>query len=119
MRVVPRHQQAELALHRLQRNGVDPVITIRFTPPAVGRKRLVCATSMASAATTLWIASPAVLPFADVSPVMVLAGFGIPWSVAWVALLAMERRILRDLKPAREQEWGQIEVGSQKAMARR
>lgn len=72
--------------------------------PAVGRKRLICATTLASTATTLWIAAPAYLPFADVSAVMVLAGFGIPWSVAWVTLLAMERRITRDLKPAERRD---------------
>jgi hypothetical protein len=38
---------------------------------------------------------------------MVLAGFGIPWSMAWVTLLLMERRILRDLAadPNRGQDW--------------
>jgi hypothetical protein len=80
---------------------------VRVILPAVGRKRLICAGSMASTATTLWLAVPACLPGADVSAVMVLAGFGIPWSVAWVTLLLMERRILRDLAadPNRGQDW--------------
>jgi hypothetical protein len=70
---------------------------VSLTLPAVGRKRLVCAGSLASTATTLWLAAPAYLPGAEVSAVMVLAGFGLPWSVAWVTLLAMERRIRTDL----------------------
>jgi hypothetical protein len=59
------------------------------------------------AGTTLWLAAPAYLPGADVSAVMVLAGIGLPWSVGWVTLLLMERRILRDLAadPNRGQDW--------------
>jgi hypothetical protein len=71
--------------------------TITLHLPAVGRKRLIGAASLASTGTVLWLAAPAYLPGADVSAVMVLAGIGCPWSVAWVTLLALERRIARDL----------------------
>jgi hypothetical protein len=80
---------------------------VQVSLPAVGRKRMIFTCSLASAGTTLWLAAPAYLPGADVSAVMVLAGIGLPWSVGWVTLLLMERRILRDLAadPNRGQDW--------------
>jgi len=69
--------------------------------PKVGRKRLIGAGVLSATATTLWIAAPAYLPWAVVSPEHVLEGFAIPFGVGVVALLFMEYRIARDLeKPA-------------------
>lgn len=73
-------------------------ITIEF--PQVGRRRLVGTGALCSAATTLWIAAPAYLPFAVVSLQHVVVGVLVPFGVGWVTLLLMERRIVRELQPA-------------------
>jgi hypothetical protein len=64
-----------------------------------GRGRLIGATSMASVSTALWIAPAALLPGAQVSPMLVTVGVAIPFGVAALALSLMEERIKRDLRP--------------------
>ncbi|WP_433368308.1 hypothetical protein ACQPZX_41310 [Actinoplanes sp. CA-142083] len=67
--------------------------------PDVGRRRLIATTSLCTSASALWVGA-GTLPFADLSFETVAAGVAIPWGIGWVTLLAMERRIKRDLKPA-------------------
>lgn len=76
------------------------MVKVTIELPKVGRRRLVGAGVLCSTATTLWIAAPAYLPWAVVSPMHVVEGFMIPLGVAFVTLLLMERRIARELKPA-------------------
>lgn len=67
--------------------------------PQVGRKRMAFTVTMATLATLLWFWA-ALKGLAGVRPSgqIVVAGFAVPWGVGWVALLLMERRVLRDLK---------------------
>jgi hypothetical protein len=70
--------------------------------PSVGGKRLAATISLASTATALWIGAPAYLPFAVVSWQLVVVGFLIPFSVGWVTLLLMERRIVQEAQSAKQ-----------------
>jgi hypothetical protein len=79
-------------------------ITIDF--PRASRLRLITTSSMASTATSLWIAAPAYLPFADMTPKLVGIGFLIPFGVGYFSLFFAERRARRDLRPARANDYG-------------
>lgn len=71
--------------------------------PQVGRKRLIAAAAMSATASGLWISAPAwlsslpLLPDAESSGLLIFAGLTVPLGVAYVTVLLMERRILRDL----------------------
>lgn len=77
------------------------VLTVQL--PQVGRKRLTGTAALCSTATTLWIAAPAYLPFAVVSPMHVVEGIMIPLGVGLVALWLMEWQIDRELQPVERQ----------------
>lgn len=65
-----------------------------------GRRRLVGAGVLCSSASALWIAPAAVFPGAELSPLLVVVGVGIPFGVGALVLSLMERRIVRELQPA-------------------
>jgi len=77
-------------------------VQIQF--PQVGRKRAIFTVVLSVIATVLWIAAPAYLPWATVSVLHVVEGITLPAAVGWVTLLLMERRIVRDLRPADRHE---------------
>ena len=85
-------------------------VAFDVTAPQVGRTRALAAASLSTTASGLWIGAPVYLPRlplvpdAELSALTILAGISIPAAVAFVTLLLMERRILRDLKPAERAE---------------
>jgi len=85
---------------------------VSLSLPRVGLKRLAATAALCTTATSLWIAAPAYLPFADVSAKLVAAGVVVPWGVGWVTLLLMERRIADDLSPADEPAAERDQVGA-------
>lgn len=72
--------------------------------PQVSTARMVTTTSLASTFSTLWIASPALLPFADVSAKLAVSGLLIPFGVGYVSLLLAEWRAGRDLTARARQQ---------------
>ena len=82
------------------------VIRFDVTLPQVGRTRALATAALSSTASGRWIGAPIYLPRlplvpdADLSGLTILAGIAIPAAVGFVTLVLMERRILRDVKPA-------------------
>lgn len=70
--------------------------------PEVSRVRLITTASLATFFTALWIAAPWLLPFAVLSPRLVLCGVTIPFGCGYVTLLLAEGRIKKDLRKASE-----------------
>jgi hypothetical protein len=64
-----------------------------------GRKRLIGAGALCTSASALWIAPAAVLPYAQLSPMLVFVGVVVPFGVGALTLSLMEQRIERDLQP--------------------
>ena len=73
--------------------------------PEVSRARLITTTALATTASSLWLGSAGLLPFAELDAKVATAGL-LPYGVAWVTLLRAAGRAKRARRRARPQDYG-------------
>jgi hypothetical protein len=90
------------------------------------RRRLLATVILCLVTSALWISAPVLpsllfgLPRQPITPLLVLVGLALPAEVGGLTLMFMERRIVRDLKPAEPHEWGQVDPdGRMRELVRR